>query len=269
MFSNIRMNTGALRLTRIAERVWLLAVRLPSPPPLADLAAERPLALFLDFDGTLVDIADTPDGILVPADLPRKLLELRDRMDHRLAIVTGRALEDLEKYLGRPDIARAGGHGAERIDAAGEAVGAASDPLPDDVRVALRAFASLHDLTCEDKGGAMAVHYRNRPDIRDELLMLAQSLAERRDVRLSHGKCVIELTAAGADKGTAVTAFLQRPPFIGAQPIFVGDDVTDEDGFAAASAAGGFGVNVGERVSRGARYGLDSPDAVHHWLGLA
>ena len=243
-------------------------VILLPPPSLPELMAARTLALFLDFDGTLVEIAETPDGIVVPDSLADGLLALRDRLEGRLAVVTGRALDNLEKHLGDVPLFRAGAHGAQRVDERGAPIGSRPSELPPRARKALHDFAKTNGLTCEDKGSGIAVHYRNREDCAEPLLALARETARGVGGKVTHGKCVVEVTSMGADKGSAVEAILQLPAFADAMPVFIGDDVTDEDGFAAAEAHGGFGIHVGSREPQGARYKLDSVAAVHHWLGL-
>ena len=245
------------------------AVTLPLPPSLDELAAAEPLALFLDFDGTLVDIADAPDAIVVPPQLVAGLNQLCARLAGRLALVTGRSLVDLEGHIGPVAIPRAGAHGALREDAEGRAVGPEPLPLPKPARSKIVGFARAQSLVYEEKGSAIAVHYRGRDEARDGLLAVAEAVMAEHGLKLTHGKCVVELAVAGADKGYAVEAFMTAEPFIGAVPVFIGDDVTDEDGFAAAERAGGFGIAVGEREAHGARYALDRPAAVHQWLGIA
>ena len=243
-------------------------VTLTAPPRLAELIATRKLAVFLDFDGTLVEIADAPDGIVVPDTLADSLLALRDRLEGRLAVVTGRALDNLHKHIGDIALVRAGAHGAQRVNADGSPIGEGTRELPPRAREALRAFADNHDLPCEDKGSGIAVHYRNREDCAEPLLAQARETAQAVGGKVTHGKCVVEVTSWGADKGSAVEAILQLPAFADAVPVFIGDDVTDEDGFATAEDHGGFGIHVGSREPHGARYKLDTVAAVHHWLGL-
>lgn len=242
---------------------------LPPPPGLADLAAEgAQLALFLDFDGTLVEIAATPDGIDVPARLGSALCALAERFDGRVALVSGRSVADLESHLGALALACAGSHGADRRLADGSALEGEPETFPDAVRQQLRAFAAREGLDFEDKPHGAALHYRANPLREGEGLAFATALAERSGMAVKRGKCVVELVHPGADKGTALDAFMRHARFAGARPIFVGDDVTDEDGFAAAGEHGGFGVIVGERATTCARFRLSGPDAVRGWLGL-
>jgi len=241
---------------------------LPPPPPLGSLREQGPVALFLDFDGTLVDLADTPDGIVVPAKLTARLVQLADRLGGALALISGRAVIDLERHCGPLEIARAGSHGIDRRLADGSALGLAPEPMPTSAADRLRRFAIEQGLRLETKPHGSALHYRDNPAAETAGRDFAQSLAAEHGLVVKYGKFVIELVRPGADKGGAVRAFMQEGPFAGCVPIFVGDDVTDEDGMAAATALGGFGILVGEERPTAARYLLADPQAVHEWLGL-
>lgn len=241
---------------------------LPPPPPLSDLAPDGTAALFLDFDGTLVDIAPTPDGINVPADLAQRLEMLAERHVGRLALVTGRSLDNLAEHIGPVQVARAGSHGAHRIDASGEAIGQQPQPLDEEVLASLAEAAQRLGILLERKQHGAALHYRARPKAGDEVLDLAARIANAHNLDTKHGKCVVELVRVGADKGGAVKAFMATAPFAGAVPVFIGDDTTDEDGFVAAQSLGGAGIAVGERESANARFRLDSVAEVHEWLVL-
>jgi trehalose 6-phosphate phosphatase len=244
------------------------AAQLSTPPPLAELGRERPVALFLDFDGTLIDIAETPDSIVVPDDMAARLQALSQRMEGRLALVTGRAVANLEQHCGPLGVALAGSHGLSRFSAARERLGDAPVPLPESVFDALAEFADGADFHLERKAFGAALHYRADPSLAERAGAFAGSLAVKHGLMVKHGKYVVELVPPGADKGAAVRAFMDEPPFAGARPVFVGDDVTDEDGVAAASELGGFGVLVGRRAATAARYALPDPAAVDEWLGL-
>lgn len=241
---------------------------LPPPPPLAQLLESGPAALFLDFDGTLVDIAPRPGDIHVPDRLHGQLHALRDRLDGRLALVSGRALDDLERHLGHIAISRAGSHGASRFLADGSRLGTEPRGLSADSVAELKAFAEAHGLFYETKAHGGALHYRGAPEKGEATLAFAERFAASRELCVTSGKGVAELVRPGATKAAAVEAFMRVAPFEGAAPIFVGDDVTDEDGFAGAENFGGFGIAVGERPSARARYRLDSVAAVHKWLEI-
>jgi trehalose 6-phosphate phosphatase len=241
---------------------------LPGPPSLATLIRQGPLALFLDFDGTLIEIAETPDGIVVPEALGERLVALAGRLGGRLALVSGRAVPNLEEHCGPLAIALAGSHGLSRFSAARERIGPAPRPLPAAVFRALAAFAEGTGFHLETKAYGAALHYRADPSLAERGMAFAGSLAEEHGLMVKRGKYVVEVVPPGADKGAAVRAFMGEAPFAGARPVFVGDDVTDEDGFAAARELGGFGVLVGRRSPSGAAYGLADPGAVQRWLDL-
>jgi len=244
------------------------SIALEPPPSLQQLCAEGPLSLFLDFDGTLVEIAATPGGILVPATLGTGLFELASRLGDRLALVSGRAIPDLEHHLGSLRVARAGSHGIARELADGSALGTLAESLPLEVADSLRAFAQASGFALEEKEHGAALHYRANPDLEPQGLSFAEAIAREHGLEIKRGKCVIELVRPGASKAGAVRAFMDVPPFAGSRPVFIGDDITDEDGFAAATELGGFGILVGDRSPSTARYQLADPAAVHVWLGL-
>ncbi len=244
-----------------------VAPNLPPPPPLPRLREAGRVAVFCDFDGTIVAIADNPDAILVPPGLAARLEALAGRLDGALAIVSGRSVEDLQRYTGPAAVHWAGSHGAEVRTPAGAALSAAR-AVPGPVSEALAAFAAEHGLHHEAKAHGAALHYRLRPECGDEARRFAANLAAAHGLALKEGKCVIELVWPGMDKGSAVELLAARPPFLGAVPVFIGDDITDEDGFAACKRLGGFGIAVGERSSAAARFALAGIEDVHAWLAL-
>lgn len=227
-----------------------------------------PLALFLDFDGTLVDIAPTPGAIAVPQDLSARLEVLARGLDDALALVSGRALSDLERHLGTLNIARAGSHGIDRRLADGRQLGNAAQAIPAAAAAEMAEFAAQHGLHLETKPHGTALHYRAVPDAEGASLQFAARHAHLHGLAMKRGKCVIELVLPGADKGGAVRAFMAEAPFAGRVPIFVGDDVTDEDGFLAAAALGGFGIIVGDRQETAARWRIADPAGVLEWLEI-
>lgn len=242
---------------------------LDPPPSLSALQAAGPVALFIDFDGTLVEIAATPDGIDVSSFLPASLERLADDLAGRLAVVSGRSLEDIAKHLGADlAVAQAGSHGAARKLADGSTLGQLPLGLPQTVIATLQDFAAANRLRYEAKTHGGALHYRENPEAGGAAHRFAEEVAAQNDLALKTGKCVAELVQKGADKGAAVRSFMAQPPFAGAVPVFVGDDVTDEDGFAACEELGGFGILVGSPRETRARYGLASVSQTHQWLGL-
>lgn len=240
-----------------------------APPPLGELAGAGPVALFLDFDGTLVEIAPAPDAISVPRALARRLERLSERLGGRLALVSGRSAVDIASHIGAPAIARAGSHGVERLRADGSPIGAEPVPLPGEIEQAVHDFADARPgARFERKSHGAALHFRAAPELEAEAIAFAEELALRHGLWVKLGKCVVELVQPGADKAGAVRAFMAEEPFAGSLPIFVGDDITDEDGFRAAREMGGFGVIVGARTDTLAKYRLASPAKVHEWLEL-
>lgn len=240
-----------------------------TPPALSAVRAKGPVALFLDFDGTLVDIAPTPDSIMVPADLAQQLEDMAARNEGRVALVSGRSAADVTGHIGPASIALAGSHGLERFRADGSPLDAAAAKLPWGVADAVRAFAERRPgLAYEAKSHGAALHYRAAPQLEAEAIAFIERVAAEHGLAVKRGKCVVELVPRGADKAAAVQAFMGEKAFRGALPIFVGDDATDEDGFRAVAELGGFGIVVGERPSAFARYRLATPAEVHEWLEL-
>lgn len=235
-----------------------------APPARLDLARD---ALFLDLDGTLAPIAPTPDEVGPDARRSRLLAGLMDAMVGRLAIVSGRRLEDIDRILGdlRPVVGAV--HGLVLRTADG-VTAAQDDPVPlAGARKALERFvAADRRLLLEDKGLSLALHYRQAPDRAEASDALVGALAKDLGWRFQPGHAVAELRPPGGDKGDVLRRVMAQAPFSGARPIFVGDDVTDEDGFAAAAEMGGFGVIVGRGEPTAARRRLDDVAAVLDWL---
>ncbi|HKX79795.1 MAG TPA: trehalose-phosphatase [Novosphingobium sp.] len=240
---------------------------LPLPPALSSFA---PCALFLDFDGTLVQIAARPDAIEVATGLPALLLELADRLDGRLAIVTGRQLADLDRYLGPIEIAMAGSHGGEFREAGAREAARLAEPLPGAVVSELDAFAKeVPGVLIETKPFSAAVHYRAAPEAAGKVMRTVEAVAQETGLVLKHGKMVVELTTPGSDKGVAVDRFMAMPRFAGSRPVFVGDDMTDEDAFKAVLNHGGCGILVGSQRETEALWRLPGVAEVHAWLKAA
>lgn len=238
-----------------------------SPPPLASMLQGGPVALFLDFDGTLVELAPGPDAIEPAAGLADNLTALSHRLQHRCALISGRAIIDIERHLGSLPTAAAGSHGEDRRSADGSQLGPGPTGLPLPIETRLRAFAAKNGLQYEHKPHGGALHYRQKPEIGEAACAFADDLAGEAGWAVQRGKCVVELVAKRAGKGEAVLAFMNEHPFAGARPFFVGDDLTDEAGFRMCDGLGGAGILVGEREKTGARYRLANVAAVHAWLG--
>ena len=240
---------------------------LTAPPPLQ--AAGH--ALFLDLDGTLAAIVARPDGV-VPE--PRRTFILRrlvERFDRRVALVSGRTVAEVAAITENAVPAIAGVHGLQRRDARGVETSAVPDADLDQAREVFEGLARAEPgLLVEDKGVSVALHYRARPGACEAVREAARRLEAATDLILQEGDMVAEMRTEGDDKGAAVARFLTEWPFAGARPIFVGDDLTDEDGFLAAQTAGGFGVLVGASTRRTiASHRLADPQAVLDWLEAA
>jgi len=204
-------------------------------------------ALFLDFDGTLVDIAPEPGAVVVPSTLVPTLAALQRFLGGAVAVVSGRPIRELDQFLSPLRLPVAGVHGAERRSATGLMEYIADQPLGE-VEHAARALAERHPgLLVEHKRSSLALHYRAVPHLEAECIAAMQAAVDRSPgLTLLRGKMVAEAKPTGASKGAAIEAFLNEPPFAGRLPLFVGDDVTDEVGFATVQRLGGLGVKVGE-----------------------
>jgi len=241
------------------------AESLDLAPPPRDLP--RRLALFLDLDGTLAPIMPRPDDVGPDPRRARTLARLREALDGRIAVVSGRALSNLDHILGGGVPAIGAVHGLVRRGADGRVVERAPHPgLADARRILVELAHCERGLLFEDKGLSVALHYRNAPACAEAVIEAGERLSQSTGLVLQLGDMVVELRTPGADKGAAVTAFLREAPFLGATPVFIGDDLTDEDGFAAASRLGGFGILVGEPRPTEARYRLPDTEAVFRWL---
>ena len=230
-----------------------------APEPLTDgpafLLTDWPdCSLFLDFDGTLVDLADTPDTVVVAPGLVQALAALRDKLGGRLAIVSGRPIEQIDAMLAPLKLPAAGVHGAERRAADGQLHYITVLPL-DNARSRLQPLVDQYpDLLLEEKRGALALHYRLAPELKALCEQTMQAaLDDSPGMVLLHGKMVLELKPASSTKGSALAAFMREAPFKGHKPVFAGDDTTDEAGIAYAQQAGGMGVKIGAGPSAALR----------------
>ncbi|WP_343315624.1 trehalose-phosphatase [Brucella sp. BE17] len=230
-------------------------------------------AFFCDVDGTLIDLAPTPDSVIVSDDLVFSLQKLDDRLTGAVALVTGRPLEFIEQQFPFFSGAIAGLHGTEfrlpsgeieRLEP-GEHFRLAKDFLN-------MTRERVGDLLLEDKGNAIALHYRNAPHLEDvahELMTVAQRLAGP-EWRVQPGKYVFELRSRNGDKGAALRRLMQCAPFAGRVPLAFGDDLTDIPMLEAATALGGQGIAIGETIRGSSSHALDSPAALRAWIaGLA
>ena len=227
---------------------------------------------FLDVDGTLIEIADSPDAVHVDTALLDLIARLHQKTGGAVALISGRAIMDLDQRLGALRLPVAGQHGLERRDVAGRLrTHVAPQAARHAIQLALAPVLARHPgLLLEDKGMTLALHYRKVPHLaayaRRLIARLTRSAGAGLEVQ--YGKCVAEVKPSGVDKGTAVADYLQEPPFRGRRPVFIGDDLNDEHGFAKVNALDGVSIRVGNGRSC-ARYRLPDVTAVRHWLAHA
>jgi trehalose 6-phosphate phosphatase len=228
--------------------------------------------LFLDVDGTLIEFTDSPLETFADQELKTLLSSVAERLGGAVALVSGRSIEYLDALFDPLRLPAAGLHGVERRNASGGMQGASFvDARLDLVRAEMQALVSAHQgASVEDKGRAIAVHFRmasrHEASIRVALEAIAAPLGAHYHVQ--EGNMVLEIKPRAFSKGAAVKAFMKEPPFSGRQPVFVGDDLTDQGGFRVAEDQGGHSIAVGDRV-RG-QYRVDDSYAVRRWLrGIA
>ncbi|HUU72281.1 MAG TPA: trehalose-phosphatase [Burkholderiales bacterium] len=226
-------------------------------------------ALFLDVDGTILHLRDTPDGVHASEELLNLLEAISDRLGAAVALVSGRSIDNLDALFAPHRLPTAGLHGLERRDATGTVHKVPESEELDTLRPPLLKLAgSSTKVILEDKGHALAVHYRLAPDMADQIKEQVEELARPFSVQLHvmHGKMVSEIKPRQADKGSAIRDFMAEHPFEGRIPVFIGDDTTDEDGFACVNEHNGYSVRVGESETTAARHLLCSVDDVIDWL---
>jgi trehalose 6-phosphate phosphatase len=222
-------------------------------------------ALFLDVDGTLLEHAEHPDAVQIPPDLGVMLSALRQHVP--LALISGRSLASLDSLFQPSRFPAAGQHGAERRDEDGFVHRRERPPGLSELKWTLASYVKSHaGLLLEDKGNSLAVHYRRAPHLQQQITTLVQnSIRNRADYHLLSGKLVLEVREAGITKGTSIRSFMGERPFAGCLPVFLGDDTTDEDGFAQVREIGGHGIKVGEGLTC-ADWRLDCVLSVLNWL---
>ena len=226
-------------------------------------------ALFLDFDGTMVDIAPQPHAVHVPQPLLGLLQDVRAYLGGAVAVISGRPIAQIDALLDPLRLPVAGVHGAEWRDASGEVHLLNTHPLDHVQEAACLLAARNTGLLVENKRGSVALHYRQRPELEDLCLRtMQQAVDESTGLTLLRGKMVAEAKPSGASKGQAIETFLAEPPFAGRTPVFIGDDVTDEAGFSTVQRLGGVGIKVGEGPTAAARR-LADPTALHRELEAA
>ena len=235
---------------------------------LPNVRGPRTIAFFLDFDGTLVELAERPDTIRLAERTRDVLSRLAVVTGGAVAIVTGRDIGDLDRFLEPLRLPAAGIHGLTRRSPTGLSHAA---PLDDQfLRYAELLLVPLVlaevGLLLERKSNAVALHYRGRPDLEETCrAVMEQLVAMCPGIQIKRGKMVFEAKPFGADKGTAILDFLKEPPFAGRRPIVAGDDITDEDAFAAVNAIGGIAIKIGPGAT-GAQYAATDTATFLDWL---
>lgn len=228
------------------------------------------IAIFLDFDGTLVHIAERPELAHAPPSVLATLRDVYDALDGALALVTGRSIASLDVLVAPLRLPVSGVHGMEYRDASGEIGEVGAPEFPDWARERFAALAETDSgLLLEDKVHGMALHYRLAPALEKTVRKTVDEVAAELgpDFVIQDGKMVVELRPSCASKGTAVVRFMSEAPFAGRRPIFIGDDITDEDAFRAVNDMGGYSIKVGVlEPGTAARYELADVGAVRSWL---
>jgi len=243
-----------------------LSIGLERPPRLTLEGA----ALFLDLDGTLAPIAERPQDVRPDPRRSSLLERLSARLNGRLAVVSGRSLDDIDRILEGKVTCVAAIHGLVRRDARGVIGEAPPHPGLAPARKTLTEFAEADPrLIVEDKSLSLTIHYRLAPDRAREAISLAERLATVTGLTLQPGDMVMELRTPGASKGDSIRAFMAEEPFKGARPVFLGDDLTDEHGFFAVRQLGGHGILVGPQRRTTAVYRMDDVEDALTWLEAA
>lgn len=249
-----------------AEQPGLEVHILATRSPLLD----RHAALFLDIDGTLLDIAPTPAEVRVPDGLGPALQRARDLLGGALALISGRAIADIDRLFAPLRLVAAGKHGAElRPDPVAAPLQLEAPAIDGAMRQAVAEIARADPgIILEDKGAAIALHYRRAPQVGDELgRKLRQVLAaDGNRLCLQPGRMVWEIKSCNCSKATAVRALMAQAPFSGRRPVFVGDDASDEDGFVEVERCGGQALAVAGEHSSGREAAFADPAAVRRWL---
>lgn len=239
---------------------------MPAPP---DNLEPTNLALFLDVDGTLLDIEDHPAGVRADGVLVTMLAHLSAGLDGALSLISGRPVADIDRIFAPARFAAAGAHGAETRLHPDDPVSVTTWSLPVSIVEEIREFAGSDPrLLLEEKRGGVSLHYRRAPELEEACTKFVHRLLPEieTDFRLIAGKMVFEFAPKAHHKGAAIREMMQRDPFTGRQTVFVGDDVTDEDGFRAVNELGGITIRVGGNRDSEAAYSLPDVAAVRCWL---
>jgi trehalose 6-phosphate phosphatase len=239
-----------------------VSYRLPRP------SLGETWALFLDFDGTLTEIVASPDRVRVDPALHGTLRELFESLDGALAVISGRPVADVDRYLAPLRLPTAGMHGLEWRGSEGRVLRKRyGRRAPGELRDRLAEIADTDPrLLLEDKDASLALHYRGAPEREAELQTLMTDLVSNlKGYRVLCGKMVLELLPTKSGKGQAIESYMKQNPYRGRRPVFAGDDVTDEDGFAAVARMGGISIKVGDGSST-ATYRTPTVSAFISWL---
>ncbi len=254
--------TGMLRKEmHVRERSSLAGRALASTP--------SRYALFLDLDGTLLDIAATPSEVVVPLGLTPLLARITEGLDGALAILSGRQLEEIDALLAPLKLVGAGVHGAELRVSAAEPIVRVAASLPGSlIDQALQIANDMPGIITEPKGPGLALHYRKVPELKAVLEARLRLLLSRYAdaLVLCPGRKLFEIIPAGHSKGTALETLLKLPPFAGRLPVMIGDDVGDVPALAAAQRRGGFGLRVAGEQFAASSADLAGPAGVRRWL---
>ncbi len=256
-----------------AEKTGVQALSFSPDIPPFDLPSRIDgWSVLLDVDGTLIDLAPTPEAVVIPPTMPRTLRALFDGSGGAISLVTGRTIETIDRLFAPERLPVAGVHGFEIRFGDGSAQVHPAPPALATVRPELARFVEINPgLLLEDKGSALAVHYRSVPDLGATVEGEVRRAVEAAGpgLHVQTGKMVVEVRPAGATKGTAAAAILSQPAFQGRRALAMGDDVTDEAMFEAVNVLGGVTIRIGaaDRATA-AQYRLPGPQAVRDWLAL-
>jgi trehalose 6-phosphate phosphatase len=237
--------------------------------PASFLPDLRKCAILLDIDGTILDFAPSPRQVRVPVELRQTLTQLKELTGGALALVSGRALADIDLIFAPLELAAIGGHGAELRATPGGKVAMRAKPLEAAFKRKLAAVTEIGPgVLAEDKGYSLALHYRLAPEKADAVRAAAERIcadAPHGTVEILPGKLVVEIKPAGINKANAVCELMEFAPFAKRNPIFIGDDITDEPVFGVVAQFGGLGFSVG-RIAPDANGCFEKPESVRAWL---
>jgi trehalose 6-phosphate phosphatase len=229
----------------------------------------RQCAILLDIDGTILDLAPSPQQVWVPTGLRQTLTRLDYATGGALALVSGRSLSDIDLIFSPLELAAIGGHGAEMRATAGGQPLLRAKPLPTALKRKLAAISELGPgILAEDKGYSLALHYRLAPEKGDAVRAAVDRICAELPpgaIEILPGKLVVEIKPAGVNKANAVCDLMNCAPFADRKPIFIGDDLTDEPVFGVIAQFGGLGFSVG-RVLPDVNGHFEKPESVRAWL---